>query len=98
MRPVSWIVATLSYVWLSLAAEPTWFLARSPGTGCWPPRCQQGQLPLATPVVSHAGRLFMIGDGAAPNHVYESDDGKNWRGYQHDASWGPRYRAADASV
>jgi hypothetical protein len=39
----------------------------------------------------------MIGDGAAPNHGYESRDGKSWRGFTHDARWGKRYKAADAS-
>jgi hypothetical protein len=39
----------------------------------------------------------MIGDGAAPGHIYESEDGTNWRGYSHDAHWGVRYKAADAS-
>src|SRR5262245_25183056 len=97
MRPLFWILTTLSCFCLSLAAEPTWYLARSPGTGCWPPHCQEGQLPLATPVVSHAGRLFMIGDGAAPHYIYESSDGRTWRGYEHDARWGIRYKAADAS-
>ena len=48
-------------------------------------------------MVSHAGRLFMVGDGAAPGQAYESDDGLNWRGYSHDARWGIRYKAADAS-
>jgi hypothetical protein len=39
----------------------------------------------------------MIGDGAAPKLVYESDDGLNWRSVEHDARWGARYKAADAS-
>ena len=82
---------------LAVSADPTWQLARSPGKGCWPPRCPEGQVPLATPVISHAGRLFMIGDGAAPNHVYESEDGTTWRAYSHDARWGVRYKASDAS-
>src|SRR5688500_3546605 len=82
---------------LGFAMEPTWHLARESGAGCWPPRCQDGQVPLATPIVPHGGRLLMIGDGAAPNHGYESRDGQTWRGFTHDAAWGKRYKAADAS-
>lgn len=91
------IFAALGALTLVVEAEPTWHVAREPGAGCWPPRCEDGQVPLATPVVSHAGRLFMIGDGAAPNRGYESRDGKSWRGFTHDATWGKRYKAADAS-
>jgi hypothetical protein len=47
--------------------------------------------------VAHNGRLFMIGDGASPTRIYESADGRNWLVYEHDAEWGRRYRAADAS-
>jgi len=93
MRPGLWAL-TFGF---GLAAEPTWHQARAPGAGCWPPRCADGQIPLATPVVSHDGRLFMIGDGAAPGRAYESVDGKAWRGYDHDARWGIRYKAAHAS-
>jgi len=89
--------AALSIVGAAAAAAPAWYVARNPGQGCWPPQCQDGQVPLATPVVSHAGRLFMIGDGAAPTRVYESTDGRNWRGFEHNARWGTRYKAADAS-
>jgi hypothetical protein len=39
----------------------------------------------------------MIGDGAAPNQGYESLDGTTWRGFKHDARWGKRFKAADAS-
>jgi hypothetical protein len=81
----------------TVVAAPAWFVARDPGDGCWPPNCREGQLPLATPVVSHGGRLLMIGDGAAPTRAYESTDGKRWRGFEHDASWGVRYGSADAS-
>ena len=88
------VVAGLSVIGASAALEPAWHLARRSGEGCWPPRCEDGQVPLATPVVAHAGRLFMIGDGAAQNRVYESTDGKHWRGFEHDARWGARYRAA----
>ncbi len=87
----------LLFVCLGLATEPTWHQALAPGSGCWPPNCRPDQVPLATPVVSHAGRLFMIGDGAAPGRVYVSGDGKNWTGLDHDADWGIRYRSADAS-
>src|SRR5687768_6647622 len=96
MRTVSSILVTLCVLPLGLAAEPTWHLVRPPGGGCWPPRCGPGQLPLATPVVAHAGRLFMIGDGRA-RRVYVSEDGEDWRGHEHDARWGTRYKAADAS-
>jgi hypothetical protein len=81
----------------AVVAAPAWHVAREPGSGCWPPNCQAGQLPLATPVVSHGGQLLMIGDGAAPTRGYESTDGRTWRGFAHDASWGARYRSADAS-
>src|SRR5215475_5392679 len=97
MRAVLLMVAFLGSLALGLASEPAWQLAREPGAGCWPPNCEDGQVPLATPVVSHAGRLFMIGDGAAPDRVYESQDGRHWRGFKHDASWGKRYKSADAS-
>ena len=95
-RRVARLLVTGCGVALSLAA-PTWRVAREPGDGCWPPRCQDGQVPLATPVIAHGDRLFMIGDGAAPNQAYESLDGTTWRGFTHDASWGKRYKAADAS-
>ena len=89
-------LAAVACVIGTVIAEPAWHLVRAPGTGCWPPRCDLGQVPLATPVVSHLGRLFMIGDTAA-THVYESDDGINWRQHPHDAAWGVRYQAAHAS-
>jgi len=84
MRLTQWTIALIG-VW-SFAELPTWHLARAPGTGCWPPQCQSDQIPLATPVVAHSRRLYMIGDGAAPNQIYQSDDGINWRSYSHDAS------------
>jgi hypothetical protein len=80
-----------------LIREPSWYLARVPGHGCWPPRCRTEDVPLATPILSHANRLFMIGDGAAPTSGYESMDGVRWREFQHDARWGIRYKAADVS-
>jgi leucine-zipper-like transcriptional regulator 1 len=85
------------FVLLSVGGEPTWRIAREPGFGCWPPKCGADQVPLATPLVAHAGKLVMIGDGAAPHHGYESTDGKRWRVFEHDAAWGVRYQAADAS-
>ena len=97
MLAVALMSLTLRASALGLAQEPTWHLARDPGAGCWPPRCQNGQVPLATPVLAHAGRLVMIGDGAAPNAGYESRDGKAWSGFKHDARWGKRYKAADVS-
>jgi hypothetical protein len=89
--------AMLSILGGAVAAAPSWYVARKSGDGCWPPRCRDGEVPLATPVVSHAGRLFMIGDGAAPTRVYESTNGQTWHGFEHDARWGIRYQAADAS-
>jgi hypothetical protein len=97
VRPALFIASVIGSLGLTVAADPSWHLVRSPGTGCWPPKCQAGQVPLATPVVSHGGRLIMIGDGAAPRQVYESDDGSTWRAHSHDARWGARYKAADAS-
>ena len=97
MRLMAWVVALGSVVGLRVAGEMGWQLARDPGTGCWPPSCQAGQVPLATPVLAHAGRLLMVGDGAAPNDGYESPDGRIWRRFTHDAGWGARYRAADIS-
>jgi len=91
------VVAGLSIIGASAAVEPVWHLARSAGDGCWPPNCEDGQVPLATPVVAHAGRLLMIGDGAAPSRSFESTDGKQWRGFDHDARWGATYGAAHAS-
>ncbi len=40
----------------------------------------------------------MIGDGAAPTKVYESNDGITWRSDEHDADWGARYKESDVSV
>jgi hypothetical protein len=48
-------------------------------------------------VIAHDGRLFMIGDGAAPRGGYESTNGVDWRAFDHDAGWDARYRASDAS-
>src|SRR5262245_2113726 len=92
IAPVFAIVLTLR-----LAPEPAWHLAREPGAGCWPPQCTDSEVPLATPVIPHRDGLLMIGDGAAPNHGYESPDGNTWRAFMHDAHWGKRYKAADAS-
>ena len=91
------VLAMVGTAVAAVAAAPSWHVARDPGDGCWPPRCGGEGVPLATPVVSHAGRLFMLGDGAAPTRGYESADGRHWRGFEHDARWGPRYKAADAS-
>ena len=97
MSARTWVVAGLSIIGANVAMEPAWHLARPSGDGCWPPDCKDAQVPLATPVVAHAGKLFMIGDGAARSRAYESTDGKHWRGFDHDAQWGARYRAAHAS-
>jgi hypothetical protein len=97
MRALARLFALAGVLAFGLAPDPEWHVAREPGDGCWPPRCEDGQVPLATPVVAHAGRLFMIGDGAAPDRGYESTDGQHWRGFTHDARWGKRYKAADAS-
>lgn len=97
MWSVLLMLVTLSGLALELVAEPKWHVAREPGTGCWPPHCDNSQVPLATHIVAHAGRLFMIGDGAAQNRVYESVDGITWRGFTNDARSGKRYKAADAS-
>jgi hypothetical protein len=96
IRSTTWTLA-LGFVAVSSTIAPAWHLARESGAGCWPPRCADDQLPLATPVISHAGKLYMIGDGAAPHHGYGSRDGKTWRAFQHNAVWGQRYKAADAS-
>ena len=97
MQYGSWRFLAASVVSIGFAIAPAWQLVREPGSGCWPPRCEGDRLPLATPVVAHAGKLLMIGDGAAPQHGYESHDGKTWRAFEHDAAWGKRYKAADAS-
>src|SRR5262245_31082873 len=97
MRSMIRMLAAGSVVAAGLAAEPTWRLALAPGSGCWPPNCADGQVPLATPVVAHDGRLIMIGDGAAPTRGYESPDGTTWRAFTHDADWGRRYKSADIS-
>jgi hypothetical protein len=96
MRTALYVLAAIGLLGVGHVAEPTWREARAPGTGCLPPRCHPGQVPLATPVVSHAGRIVMIGDGAA-TQVYDSRDARAWRGFGHDARWGVRYKAADAS-
>ena len=90
-------LGAIGFLALGVAVEPTWDLVRAPGTGCWPPQCGPDQLPLATPVIPHANGLVMLGDGAASNLGYESRDGRAWRAFTHDASWGKRYKAADAS-
>jgi hypothetical protein len=91
------LLLALSMLGVAFSVAPTWHVARNPGDGCWPPNCEDSQVPLATPVVTHGERLFMIGDGAAPTRAYESTDGKTWRGFAHDARWGARYKASDAS-
>lgn len=88
--------AAIASLCVGMSADREWQLARAPGSGCWPPRCTSGELPLATPLVAHQGKLVMIGDGSA-DVAYESSDGKNWRGFAHNARWGTRYKAAHAS-
>src|SRR5688500_4995128 len=100
--PTSDIVTSMAIkpgiaILLAVALAPAWHVAREAGSGCWPPACTERQLPLATPVVSHSGKLIMIADGAAPTRGYESRDGITWRGFDHDARWGARYKSADAS-
>ena len=82
---------------LLFAREPRWHQAIPPGSGCLPPRCASGQLPLALPILVHGERLIMIGDGADPTRIHESRDGRNWVSYEHDAQWGKSYGAAHAS-
>lgn len=82
---------------LFVSPEPRWHQAIPPGTGCLPPRCASGQLPLALPIVAHGDRLVMMGDGADPTRIYESRDGRRWLSHEHDATWGQSYGAAHAS-
>lgn len=84
-------------VLLILAPEPRWHQAIPPGSGCLPPRCAPGQLPLALPLVAHGDRLFMIGDGADSTGGYESRDGQRWTRFEHNAGWRASYGAALAS-
>ena len=93
----SWRRALVPALAAGLTTDPTWRQAIPPGAGCLPPHCAAGQLPLALPLVAHDGRLRMIGDGADPTRIYESEDGVRWTAHRHDAGWGARYRAADAS-
>jgi hypothetical protein len=76
---------------------PRWREAIRAGSGCFPPRCDPGQLPLALPILVHGDRLVMIGDGADPRHIHESRDGRTWVAQEHDATWGNVYGAAHAS-
>jgi hypothetical protein len=81
---------------LGLGTE-AWHVVRAPGDGCLPPACRDGQWPMATPVVLHANRFVMIGDGADPQRIYESSDGAQWQAKRTDAAWGSRFKSADAS-
>src|SRR5262245_1451711 len=83
-------------VFLALPAE-AWHVVRPPGDGCLPPACRDGQWPMATPVLVHADRFVMIGDGADPKRIYESADGARWQAKRTNAAWGARYKSADAS-
>jgi hypothetical protein len=97
MARLTAIIVVLGLLGTRAVPMPSWHLVRAPGAGCWPPRCDGTQVPLATPVIAHGGRLIMIGDGAAPGTGYESVDGKQWRAFDHDAAWGARYQSSDAS-
>ena len=97
MPVAAWVRPIVAVLLLGLDAEPRWHQARPAGSGCLPPRCAPGQLPLALPLVAHEGRLFMIGDGADPTRIYESADGITWYSSDHDAQWGVLYGAAHAS-
>jgi len=101
VSPRAWRITRLRFVasllLLPLAPQPRWHEAVPPGSGCLPPRCAAGQLPLALPILVHGERLFMIGDGADPRRVHESRDGRTWASYEHNARWGQTYGAAHAS-
>jgi hypothetical protein len=97
MARLTTIIVVLGVLGTIAMRAPSWHLARAPGGGCWPPRCDEAQVPLATPVIAHGTRLIMIGDGAAPTTGYESLDGTQWQAFEHDAAWGARYQASDAS-
>lgn len=81
---------------IGLGAE-AWHVVRSPGSGCLPPACRDGEWPMATPVLVHDNRFVMIGDGAEPQRIWESSDGSRWRSTRTDAGWGTRYQSAGAS-
>jgi len=92
-----WLRIAQTLILVLTAPEPRWHEALAAGRGCLPPACAEGQLPLALPVVVHGDRLFLIGDGADPTRVYESQNGRDWRSHVHDADWGSTWGAAYAS-
>lgn len=91
----AWLIAC-AFLTLGLSVE-TWRVVLTPGGGCLPPACRDGDWPMATPVLVHGDRFVMIGDGADPQRIYESSDGARWTTKRTDAAWGTRYKSADAS-
>ncbi len=72
------VEATGDYEWKNLVAS---------GKGCFPPKCAEGQYPMAVlPLVAFDGRLYSIGD----DRVWISSNGVDWRS-QPKTDWGPRY-------
>ena len=64
-----------------------WELVSPAGSGCFPPKCIEGQFPTAVmPLVGFEGKLYSIGDKG----VWLSANGTNWIS-KPKTDWGERY-------
>ncbi|HVF31251.1 MAG TPA: hypothetical protein VNA22_09785 [Pyrinomonadaceae bacterium] len=69
------------------AAAYEWVNRAPAGNGCFPPKCVEGQFPMAVmPVPAFDGKLWSVGQSA----VWSSHDGTTWRS-EPKTDWGERH-------
>lgn len=65
-----------------------WKIVAPAGSGCFAPKCEAGQFPMAiVPVTGFDDKLYLIGDRT----VWTSNDGVAWNAPQAKTDWGERY-------
>jgi hypothetical protein len=72
---------------VSIAAGYQWHEISPGGKGCFPPKCVDGQYPMAVlPLTAFNGDLFLIGD----SRIWVSSNGIDWRS-RPKTDWNERY-------
>ena len=84
---LSFVVGLSSSSTLVVSEGYKWAKVAETGSGCFAPKCREGQFAMAVkPVVAFGDKLFIVGD----NQVWISDDGVTWES-RPKTDWGQRY-------